>query len=156
MYYVNEEQIKRRLDFIPFMTEMSEQIRKSWSENARWDDDGMMLSLAQERLLHLAIETVTDVGSLLIDGFMMREASSYEDIVRVLADEKVFSEDAAAVLFELVKLRRPLVQQYIDWERGKAHELLDSLPGVLQDFRSGVIRFMHEEWPEFFAEGDER
>jgi uncharacterized protein YutE (UPF0331/DUF86 family) len=154
MYYVNEEQIWLRLHFIPFLQRMADHILKMWKEGNGNADQSAIYSLAQERLLHLAVETVTDVGSMLIDGFMLREASSYEDIIRVLADEQMFSEEAAKVLDELARLRKPLVQQYVEWERGKVHELLETLPQVLEEFRTGVIAFMRKELPEIFSEGD--
>ncbi len=50
----------------------------------------------------------------MIDGFIMRDASSYEDIVQILQDEAVFDEETGSVLVELVKLRRPLVQHYYE------------------------------------------
>ena len=38
----------------------------------------------------------------MIDGFIMRDASSYEDIVEVLREEGVFDDSLGADLHELV------------------------------------------------------
>lgn len=145
MYYVDHEQIKRRLDFIPSLKQGCAELTSAWSGKSGAGNATLLLSWAQERLLHLAIETVTDVGSLLIDAFMMRDASSYEDIVDVLFGEGVFDSETAAVLKELVTLRRALVQEYTDLPRDGLHELVAKLPGALERFAEAVPAFISKE-----------
>lgn len=139
MYYVNRKQIEQRLQFIATILAGCEAILKSEPEM------GIMRMLAQERILHLAIETVTDVGSLIIDGFLMRDASSYEDIMEILHQENVFSANTAAVLLQLVKLRKPLVQEYMNFSREQDHPLIELLPEVLPAFARSVREFISRE-----------
>ncbi|EJW17618.1 DUF86 domain-containing protein [Paenibacillus alvei] len=138
MYYVNMEQIEQRLDFIPQLIETVEQIMVKW-------DGSLHYSYAQERALHIAIEIITDVGSLLIDGFLMRDASSYEDIVEIIAQEQVVSPQLHATLLQLVSLRRPLVQEYMIWERDSIHSQLAHLPKWLPEFAQSVRQFVSKE-----------
>lgn len=138
MYYVNMEQIEQRLDFIPNLIQTVEQITAKW-------DGSLQSSFAQERALHIAIEIITDVGSLLIDGFLMRDASSYEDIVEIIAQEQAVSSELHASLLQLVVLRRALVQDYIAWERGTIHPQLSSLPVWLPEFAQSVRQFITKE-----------
>ncbi|AEI40082.1 DUF86 domain-containing protein [Paenibacillus mucilaginosus] len=145
MYYVNHEQIDTRLAFLPTLTAACRQL-----EAAAWAGGGenggaLLLHLAQERTLYLAIETVTDVGSLLIDAFMMRDASSYEDIVDILAGEGVLEADTAAVLRELVGLRRALTQEYTSVERSGLHPMISRLPAALEAFAERVPAFIRKE-----------
>ena len=35
------------------------------------------------------MESMMDVGNLMIDGFIMRDPGSYEDIIDILVDEKL-------------------------------------------------------------------
>jgi len=139
MYYVNEQQIALRLDFIPTLIEACSALKKSW------DNNQIVGQFAQERTLHLAIETVTDIGSLLIDGFIMRDASSYEDIIEILKGEQVYDDAVAASLLQLVQLRRPLVQDYAMWQRADYHPLMEQLPGLLEQFDHDVRTFMQKE-----------
>lgn len=141
MYYVNHEQIGERLGMIPVLSEAAERLGAEWRE-ARPD---LLHILAQERLLHLSLELVTDLGSLLIDGFLMRDASSYEDIVDILHGEGVFDGGLLAPLQTLVRLRKPLVQDYARLERGALHPLTERLPELLADFGEAVQRFMAKE-----------
>ncbi|MFB6365430.1 DUF86 domain-containing protein [Paenibacillus elgii] len=153
MYYVNQEQIDARLAFVPDLLQACAALESSWEARGKTAPEGgvkeadseLLLHLAQERTLHLAIETVTDVGSLLIDAFMMRDASSYEDIVEILAGEGVFGADVALVLTELVKLRRPLTQEYNTLPRSGLHPMIAKLPGALGAFAEAVPAFISKE-----------
>ncbi|UNK17119.1 DUF86 domain-containing protein [Paenibacillus sp. N3/727] len=138
MYYVNQEQIERRLNAIPEIASGLKQAAESW-------DGGLVFGLVQERALHLAIEVVTDVGSYLIDGFIMRDASSYEDIMDITHEEKVMTSEVHTVLLELVRLRKPLVQEYYDWERHTLHPLSSVLPDVLEQFAVNVRDYLKQE-----------
>jgi uncharacterized protein YutE (UPF0331/DUF86 family) len=141
MYYVNQEQIDQRLQFLPFLAQGCEQVIREWGAS----QTDLVQSFAQERILYLAIESVTDVGSLLIDAFMMRDASSYEDIVEILHGEKVFDDAVAAVLQELVQLRRPLTQDYTLLDRSNLHPLLNKLPSTFNVFADNVRAFIQKE-----------
>lgn len=143
MYYVDREQIDLRLAFIPTIAEACSQLQTEWSSST--GEGSLLLHFAQERTLHLAIETVTDIGSLLIDAFMMRDASSYEDIVEILEGEGVFGVETASVLKELVALRRPLNQDYTSYPRESLHPLLLRLPTALNDLAQSVPAFIQRE-----------
>lgn len=138
MYYVNMEQIAVRLDTIPEVTEALKALASDWKGE-------LLQGLAQERALHLAIETVTDVGSYLIDGFIMRDASSYEDIVEIIGGEGVFPAELQASLTELVKLRKPIVQDYYTWPRAELHPLTEKLTELLPAFKSAVESYLERE-----------
>lgn len=144
MYYINHEQIRLRLDVIPLLSEACRRLEEEWG-GSRGEEGALLMHLAQERTLHLAIETVTDIGSLLIDAFMMRDASSYEDIIDILEGEGVFGAGTASVFKELVQLRRPLVQDYPEIVRKGLHPLIPALPPVLTEFAEAVPAFIRKE-----------
>jgi uncharacterized protein YutE (UPF0331/DUF86 family) len=141
MYFVNHEQIEQRLCFLDVIVEACVQVRGEWEE----EHVSLLQQFTQERVLHLAIESVTDVGSLLIDAFILRDASSYEDIVEILHGEQAFDESLAGFLLELVKLRKPLVQDYVNWDRGRLQPLMLQIPEALPKFASSVRVFMDKE-----------
>lgn len=143
MYFVDREQIEQRLSFmdrslIPAMRRLMEVEAQSAEA---------LLRLAWERALHLAIESVTDIGSLMIDGFIMRDASSYEDIVQILQDEAVFDEETGSVLVELVKLRRPLVQHYYELDEALLDRWKTEAADILLRFMRSVEEYLQRELP---------
>jgi len=140
MYYVNETFINERLACIP---DIAEALR----EVSRNRDGSLTLTegLVQERALHLATEIVTDIGNALIDGFIMRDASSYEDIVDIIAMEKVIDDRLAAAMRELVLLRKLLVQDYVEWPRNELHKLSPELPALLGEFAEQIESYLEKE-----------
>ncbi len=138
MYYVNQEQISARLAEIPQLSEALRELYGNWRGTA-------LEGLAQERCLHLAIEIVTDVGSYLIDGFIMRDASSYEDIIDITGAEGVFTEQLRDNLIQLVKLRKPIVQDYYSWPRAELHHLTGQLSDWLEEYKTAVEHYLIRE-----------
>lgn len=141
MYYVNRTSIDARLACVPDIAQALAELASDWQGT-------LLQGLAQERALHLAAEIVTDAGSSLIDGFLMRDASSYEDIIDIIAGENVLPAEVAAPLRSLVTLRRPLVQDYAEWNRSELHRLTPELPGLLRRFSDLVREYLRNELGE--------
>lgn len=139
VYYVKYDEIRQRQRFLSELADAAEKLNREWSDAAPYS------AYAQERMLHLAIESVTDIGSLLIDGFMMRDAGSYEDIIEILRGEEVMDEDVAARLTDLIRLRKPLIQDYIGFDRASRHPLLADLPDTLRAFSVQVDQFLDRQ-----------
>ncbi|MFS0722963.1 DUF86 domain-containing protein [Paenibacillus sp. 1P07SE] len=138
MYYVDRKQIEARLRSIPPLAEAMQTLAADWQGT-------LLQGLAQERALHLAVESVTDIGSYLIDAFIMRDASSYEDIIDIIHGEGVFADELYSNLTALVKLRKPLVQEYYAWPREQLHELTPQLPRNLLDFAAAIEDYLSRE-----------
>ncbi len=141
MYYVNRTSIDDRLACVPDIAQALSELAAEWRGT-------LLQGLAQERALHLSVEIVTDVGSSLIDGFLMRDASSYEDIIDIIAGEGVLPADVAAPLRRLVMLRKPLVQDYAEWARSELHGLTSELPDLLRRFSEHVRAYLRDELGE--------
>ncbi len=75
-------------------------------------DDQEIAVRAMERCLQISIECIADSGNRLIDALIMRDPSSYVDIVEILQDEGVVSSELAEPLKQIVQYRRVLVQDY--------------------------------------------
>ncbi|MNR17019.1 hypothetical protein D3C85_1336570 [compost metagenome] len=123
------------------LSEASLQLVTQWTQGPK----DLVWQFAQERVLHLAIETVTDIGSLLIDVFILRDASSYEDIVDIVYGEGAYSDSLKATLLQLMKLRKPLVQDFAELDRQVLHPLIPQLPSVFEEFTSSVRAFIKSE-----------
>jgi uncharacterized protein YutE (UPF0331/DUF86 family) len=78
----------------------------------RWQQAGWVERFAVERALHVAVECVIEIGSVLIDGFMMRDPGGYLDIIDILEEEKVIPATVAIPLKAQVRLRERLVRDY--------------------------------------------
>lgn len=103
MYFVDRELIEERLIYL------EKQIQQFEGTN-EWNT--ALEQAALERLTQMMIESILDVGNAMIDGFIMRDPGSYEDIIDILEDEKVISSDMSQDLKVMVQYRKTLVQDY--------------------------------------------
>lgn len=102
MYFVNREKIEEVLTYMEsLLNEMSEHTFTSFADQ-----------LLLERMTHMMIEAILDTGNMMIDGFIMRDPGSYEDIIDILTDEQVLPENAQDGYKAIIKLRKDLVQNY--------------------------------------------
>jgi uncharacterized protein YutE (UPF0331/DUF86 family) len=143
MYYVNRGQIDERLQFVPIITQVLRSLHQSAQQHEK--PEPFIALFAQERALHLAIEVITDVGSLLIDGFLLRDASSYEDIVEILVGEEVFTPPDAQMCLRLIRMRKTLTQQYMTFDRSALRTDLHEFAELLDQFPHLVNRFIQQE-----------
>ncbi|MDI3256442.1 MAG: DUF86 domain-containing protein [Kyrpidia sp.] len=68
--------------------------------------------LAAERGLHVCIECVVDVCSHIIDGYAMRDPTSYSDMLRIMMEEGVFDQLWGETFLPAADLRARLVREY--------------------------------------------
>ncbi|MBO8176274.1 DUF86 domain-containing protein [Aeribacillus pallidus] len=105
MYFVDRQKIEQTLQFYDRQLELLE-------KEASWETDVQKAAL--ERICHTIIEAVLDVGNSMIDGFIMRDPGSFEDIVDILLDEKVITEEVEKSLKQIIGWRKQLVQNYME------------------------------------------
>ena len=128
MYFVDREQIEAKLNFLDKKINQFDH-QSSWSSDIE--------KSALERICHMFIETIIDVGNAMIDGFIMRDPGSYEDIIDILLDEKVVNERNSEDLKQIILLRKKLVQDYVEVDH---HELVTAI----SSHKQGLTRFSHD------------
>lgn len=136
MYFVDREKIERTLQFLEVQTAFLK-------ERSQWNSP--LEKAALERAAHTAIESVLDVGNTMIDGFIMRDPGSYDDIVDILEDEKVITADMAASLKIIIGFRKMLVQQYIDVDHEQLKKDFMENAAVLEQFIPAVRDYLTNE-----------
>ncbi|MDF2607533.1 MAG: hypothetical protein K0S34_1729 [Bacillales bacterium] len=103
MYFVDKEKITVTLNFIENLVLDLESISLY----------GKLEKYALERICHLLLEGILDIGNSLIDAYIMRDPGSFEDIVLILIDEKVISENCGREIINLMHWRKMFTQDYI-------------------------------------------
>lgn len=136
MYFVDREKIEEILVY------MSGQLAIV-SRQEQWNSTLEKLSL--ERIAHVLIESILDVGNSMIDGFIMRDPGSYEDIIDILLDEKVITDSMSEDLKRLVEQRKPLVQDYTLVDHEELHTILQEVSDTLTQFPTQVRNYLENE-----------
>lgn len=136
MYFVDREKLEETLVFLENQISLFSN-QKQWSSPIE--------KAALERITHLMIESVLDVGNAMIDGFIMRDPGSYEDIIEILIDEKVVTEETGKSLKTLIQYRKVLVQSYTEIDH---KELLNQFTSRIKDlalFPKNVRDYLENE-----------
>ena len=103
MYFVDRKKIEQMLVCL-------ERATSTFQEKKIYETEFEFYAL--ERIAHLMIDCVLDVGNAMIDGFIMRDPGS-EDIIDILMDERVISAEDGQGMKEIILLRKMLTQDYI-------------------------------------------
>lgn len=142
MYRIDFTRIKPQLTYLWTCLDVLQEVREL---------ETMSEQFAAARALHMAIECVTEIGTALIDGFMMRDPGSYEDIVQIMKDEAVLPQGEANRIKRLVEYRRTLVVHYTDLKREKLMQLME-LAEALETFPQYVAAYLKQELGESVSE----
>lgn len=136
MYFVDRDRIEETLLFIERQISFLKE-KKDWVTNLE--------KAALERLCHTIIEAILDAGNAMIDGFIMRDPGSYEDIVDILTDEKVITNEMSASYKRIIDFRKMLVRHYTDVKHKELHEVfIEQLP-ELKQFAPKVREYLENE-----------
>jgi uncharacterized protein YutE (UPF0331/DUF86 family) len=100
---------------------------------------------ALERIAQRIIESMIDVGNAMIDGFIMRDPGSYEDIIDIMGDEKVIASEQSAPLKDVMGLRKTLVRDYTNISHDEIAALLIAHKKELFDFPKRVRTYLENE-----------
>lgn len=136
MYFVDRNQIEETLD------EMS-RLLDIFNEKNEWNT--ALEKLALERLVQVLIEALIDVGNQMIDGFIMRDPGSYEDIVDILIDEAVVPKSSEVGLKAVIRERKTLVQNYRHINHNRLIDVLQQYHTVWEAFPNAVRSFLEKE-----------
>lgn len=135
MYFVDRDKIENTLLYMSGLLETFEQ-KKS---------ESFLEKLGVERLAQMVIESIIDVGNMMIDGFIMRDPGSYEDIIDILIDEKVIPESDEKAYKEVIALRKVLVQEYTTIDHERIEKVLSNHLNVIEQFRPHVLSYLDNE-----------
>ncbi|WLD92690.1 DUF86 domain-containing protein [Alkalihalobacillus sp. AL-G] len=136
MYFVDRKKIEELIHYLDSCLRTFED--ESFSSSVKD-------AFALERIAHMIIETIIDTGNKMIDGFIMRDPGSYEDIIEILEDETVVTSEEAAGLKKVILLRKELVQSYTNLDHQNIEKVLTEHLKELKVFPEKIQRYLTEE-----------
>lgn len=136
MYFVDREKIEATLVYLEKLIHLFSQ-QKEWTT--------ALEKAALERLNQMMIESVLDVGNAMIDGFIMRDPGSYDDIIDILVDEKVISAETGDHLKTLIQYRKNLVQEYISVDHVELYHQFSTHLNELVTFAGNIREYLTNE-----------
>jgi uncharacterized protein YutE (UPF0331/DUF86 family) len=137
VYFVDRNQINETLDYM-------EELLAIYKNGNNWADEEVR-SLALERIGHVIIESILDVGNAMIDGFIMRDPGSYEDIIDIMEDERVISTEMAGPLKRVIELRKMIVRDFTKVDAKEINEIIYGEIAFLEEFPDRVRHYLENE-----------
>nr|WP_263313902.1 DUF86 domain-containing protein [Mammaliicoccus sp. Marseille-Q6498] len=98
MYFVDSKTLSQKLNYLEKLTHDFEKEKHS--------------PYALERISHMMIESVVDVGNLIIDAFILRDPGNYKDVIDIMELEKVFQPSTAEEIRTSIDFRKELTRNY--------------------------------------------
>lgn len=136
MYFVNRSEIEETVTHIDEQLAIVEAAESFSTE---------LEKLGLERVVHIVIESMLDVGNMMIDGFIMRDPGSYHDIIDILVDEKVIAAAEEDSYKAVIDLRQMLVQDYLNIDHDHVEQVLFSNIDVLKLFSTRIRSYLTNE-----------
>ncbi|WP_414051119.1 DUF86 domain-containing protein [Macrococcus animalis] len=129
MYFVDRDELEEKLVYID---KLSNEV--TFAEG-----------FALERICHMLIEAVVDVGNMIIDGFVMRDPGSYQDVIDILEMEKVISPQAKIEISNTLPTRQWFVRKYTEINHAEVKQIFIENIKAYQTFKADVDTFIENE-----------
>jgi len=136
MYFVNRSEIE---EILGHMDDLLNEVKDATAVTNRLEKLGL------ERLVHLLIESILDVGNMMIDGFIMRDPGSYHDIIDILIDEQVLPANEESNYKAIIDLRKKLVQDYLTIDRDQLQTTYFANKSILDSFSKHIRYYLDNE-----------
>ncbi|MEL3962117.1 DUF86 domain-containing protein [Lysinibacillus endophyticus] len=137
MYFVDRNKITVTLKHL-------EELLTIFEGDHNWLADEIS-NLALQRIGHNVIEAMMDVGNLIIDGFIMRDPGSYDDIIDILIDEKVIEAEMEKPMKDVVGLRKMLVREFVQVNNEEVLQVLTNSLPTIKKFPDLVRNYLENE-----------
>src|SRR5699024_5643665 len=135
MYFVDRSKIEK---ILVYMDELLNEIKDK-------PFDSKLEKLGLQRSTQMVIESIMDVGNMMIDGFIMRDPGSYHDIIDILIDERVLPAEDEASYKKVIDLRQVLVQNYLEVDDKLLKETMNEKKATLEKFSTQIIKYLTNE-----------
>ncbi|PKE40136.1 DUF86 domain-containing protein [Macrococcoides caseolyticum] len=129
MYFVDREELTFKLAYINQLSQVLEESK----------------GYALERIAHMLIESVVDVGNMIIDGFIMRDPGSYKDVLDILEMEQVIPVQDAQMMRNTLYLRQWFVRDYINIDHNEVKRVFMENIASYKQFKANVDAFIENE-----------
>lgn len=136
MYFVDRQRIEDTLIFLEQQIHLFKTIDSF--------EDGVKKA-ALERMAFVIIESVLDVGNAMIDGFIMRDPGSFDDIIDILLDEKVITEEMSNQFKDTLAIRKNLVQFYTSINHQELFETMTKNLNAFEQYPEKIRTYLENE-----------
>ncbi|WP_099160005.1 DUF86 domain-containing protein [Virgibacillus ndiopensis] len=135
MYFVDRSKIEQTLLYMEgLLEELATGSYESYTEK-----------LSLERISHMLVESMMDVGNMMIDGFIMRDPGSFDDIIDILIDENVLPKEDESNYKRVLQLRKKVIKEYLEIDHSLLLQTILENKHVLDAFGDRIRSYLTNE-----------
>jgi uncharacterized protein YutE (UPF0331/DUF86 family) len=136
---IRPEVIRKRIDKLDEYLSILTSLRKySYSEfSSNPEHYG-----SAERFLHLAIESITDMGNHVIAEYEMGIVNSYSDIPNIFENKGYIDSDLQEKWIKMIGLRNVLIHDYLEVDREIVFKVLQSHLEDIKELKKFFAQFL--------------
>ena len=101
--------------------------------------------LITERLLHITIEAMLDIGNQLIASESLPSPLEYRDVFRILGREGILNTELMEKCLPLAGLTNRLVHEYEDIDHRMIHQLLQENLQDFENYLSMIVAYVNTQ-----------
>ncbi|MCQ9300570.1 DUF86 domain-containing protein [Staphylococcus hyicus] len=131
MYFVNKEQLSRKLTYLKQLTDDYHSVKDN--------------QYAFERVAQMLIEASVDIGNMIIDAFILRDPGNYKDVIDILEFEGAISKETQSQLHRTIDVRKQFVHLYDELRVDDVQIIFDEVLPYYRQFIEEVLHFLENE-----------
>jgi uncharacterized protein YutE (UPF0331/DUF86 family) len=97
-----------------------------------------------ERGLQLGAQAVLDVGAHIVTGHFNKRPAGYEEVIRLLGEHRVISDELQAALAGLGGFRNVLVHGYLEIDEERVFKFLQRDSLAFREFANVIDRWLEQ------------
>jgi len=136
---VRPEKIRKRLQKLDEYLDILRSLARTPYDRFQRDP---LLRGSAERYLHLAIETINDLGNHVIADDQLGKVEQYKDIPDILMKKKMISKAQKEIWMRMIGFRNTLVHDYADIDRRIVYNVLQENLNDLGGFKAVFARYL--------------
>jgi len=136
---IDKDAVYERLAHISRMLQLLKERRRASLEEFQ---SNPLLADATMYELQTCIEAMTDIGNHIIAACGFRKPQERSEIMAILAEEGVISQDLSKRLAEAVRLRNILVHGYLKVAINVVHRVLRENLGDVKEFARAIVEYL--------------
>ena len=136
---VRPEVIRKRLNKLDGYIAVLETLRKYDFNEFSTDP---LIHGSAERYLHLAIESINDMGNHIVSDDELGIVNQYSDIPRLICEKGLISEQQMEIWIKMIGFRNTLVHDYADIDYSIVYRILHDHLDDLKKFRPVFARYL--------------
>ncbi len=139
---LRKDVVRERLAFLRSTILRLDRLRLSTRDEFLASDE---LQWIAERGLQVGAQTILDVGAHLLTGHFNKRPADYEDVIRLLGEHAVISDDLLGRLTGLGGFRNVLVHGYLEVDEKRVFAFLQRDSLAFREFADAIDRWLEQQ-----------